>query len=439
MKTKPDLKSRIALRIYRGFGMVLYPFMGPFLRLRAKKGKEDRQRRYERYGYPSAEKPAGPIIWFHAASVGESMAIIPVIEHVNNLGISTIMTTGTVTSAMVVRQRLPRGSFHQYVPLDLKPALQRFLDHWQPDAAIFTESEIWPMTILELAQRNIPRILVNARMSDRSFKRWKNASGLAETLFENFSYVIAQSELDAERFKKLGARPVEVSGNLKVDTNALPYDEVEFNQLNSHIEGRPCWVAVSTHESEEESVGKIHLALKKKLPNLLTIIVPRHPERADGIVAMLRENKLKVSQRSQSQAIDGQTDIYMGDTIGEMGLYLRLARIAFVGKSLKAEGGQNPLEPAMTGTAIVSGKNVKNFRDSYKNLLEAGAVRLVADEKMLAANIAYLFLNPDECEKMIEAAFTTIDEMRGALAKTNRALDSYIFPLTVKRDLEGLR
>ena len=438
MKVKPDLFSRIVLRIYRGFGMVLYPFMGPFLRLRASKGKEDRKRRYERYGYPSADKPAGPIIWFHAASVGESMAVIPVIEHVNSLGISTIMTTGTVTSAKVVRQRLPRGSFHQYVPLDLKPALQRFLDHWQPDAAIFTESEIWPMTILELAQRNIPRILVNARMSDRSFKRWKNASGLAETLFENFSYVIAQSELDAERFRKLGARPVDVSGNLKVDTNALPFDEVEFNLLNSRVEGRPCWVAVSTHEGEEESVGKIHLALKKKFPNLLTIIVPRHPDRADGIVAMLRENKLKVAQRSQNESIEGQTDIYIGDTIGEMGLFLRLAKIAFVGKSLKSEGGQNPLEPAMTGTAIISGKHVKNFRDAYKNLLEAGAVRLVADEKMLAANVAYLFLNPSEREKMTKAAFETIEEMRGALDKTNRALDSYLFPLTVKRDLEGL-
>ncbi len=438
MKVKPDLFSRIVLRIYRGFGMVLYPFMGPFLRLRASKGKEDRKRRYERYGYPSADKPAGPIIWFHAASVGESMAVIPVIEHVNSLGISTIMTTGTVTSAKVVRQRLPRGSFHQYVPLDLKPALQRFLDHWQPDAAIFTESEIWPMTILELAQRNIPRILVNARMSDRSFKRWKNASGLAETLFENFSYVIAQSELDAERFRKLGARPVDVSGNLKVDTNALPFDEVEFNLLNSRVEGRPCWVAVSTHEGEEESVGKIHLALKKKFPNLLTIIVPRHPDRADGIVAMLRENKLKVAQRSQNESIEGQTDIYIGDTIGEMGLFLRLAKIAFVGKSLKSEGGQNPLEPAMTGTAIISGKHVKNFRDAYKNLLEAGAVRLVADEKMLAANVAYLFLNPSEREKMTKAAFKTIEEMRGALDKTNRALDSYLFPLTVKRDLEGL-
>ncbi len=438
MKSKPDLFSRVILKVYRGIGMVLYPFMGPFLRLRANKGKEDRKRRYERYGYPSADKPAGPIVWFHAASVGESMAVIPVLEHVNSLGINTIMTTGTVTSAQIVRKRLARGSYHQYVPLDLKPALERFLDHWQPDAAIFTESEIWPMTILELTKRNIPRILVNARMSDRSFKRWKNASGLAETLFENFSHVIAQSELDAERFKTLGARPVEVSGNLKVDTNALPYDTIEFNQLKSKVGNRPCWVAVSTHEGEEETVGKIHAVLKKKIPNLLTIIVPRHPERAPGIIAMLKENGLAVAQRSQNEAFDDQSDIYMGDTIGEMGLFLRLAQVAFVGRSLKAHGGQNPIEPAMTGTAIISGKNVKNFRDSYKNLLEAGAVRLVADEQMLAANVEYLLNNPQEREKMQNAAHKTINQMRGALKKTNRALDAYIFPLTVKRDLKEL-
>ena len=214
-----NFAAKIALKAYRVIGLVAYPFMGPFLRLRASRGKEDRNRRYERYGYPSAEKPSGPLIWFHAASVGESMAVIPLIEHVNELGIHSIMTTGTVTSAQIVKARLPKGTFHQYVPLDLKPAVERFLDHWQPDLSIFTESEIWPMTILELAARNVPTVLVNARMSDRSYNRWRNASGLAEALFDNFSHVIAQSDMDAERFRSLGARPVNVSGNLKVDTN----------------------------------------------------------------------------------------------------------------------------------------------------------------------------------------------------------------------------
>jgi len=429
--------TKFVFAAYKAVGMIVYPFMGPFLRLRARKGKEDRERRYERYGYPSADKPSGPIIWFHAASVGEANAIIPLIEHVNSLGIYTIMTTGTVTSAEIVRQRLPRESFHQYVPLDLKPALTRFLDHWQPDVAIFTESEIWPMTLMELSNRKVPTILVNARMSDKSYKRWRNATGFAGVLFENFSHVIAQSEMDAERFKNLGARPVDVSGNLKVDTDSLPFNENELQQLKNDIGDRYCWVAVSTHEGEEEAIGKVHQMLKKKHPGIFTIIVPRHPERGAGVSAHLKETGLNVAIRSNNEKISSKTDIYMGDTIGEMGLYLRLATVCFMGKSLKSSGGQNPLEPAMTGTAIVSGQNVQNFRDTYRGLLNTGAVRLVSDEKMLAANVEYLLVNTEEREKMIAAAHDTIHQMSGALDKTNHILDSYLFPLTIKRNLEG--
>ncbi len=433
-----NLIANFTLSAYRMIGAVAYPFMGPFLRLRASRGKEDRERRYERYGYPSSEKPAGPLVWFHAASVGESMAVLPLVQHVNDLGIHTIMTTGTVTSAQVVKRRMPKGTYHQFVPLDLKPAVQRFINHWQPDLAVFTESEIWPMTVLELAARHIPQVLVNARMSDRSFKRWQKSAGLAETLFENFAHVIAQSELDGDRFRQLGARPVTISGNLKVDTDSLPFNNNELQLIKRSIGSRPCWVAVSTHDGEEETVAKVHHFMKPRLGGLLTIIVPRHPERSQTICALLKGAGLKVAVRSQNQSIEPDTEIYLGDTIGEMGLYLRLARIAFVGRSLSAEGGQNPLEPASTGTAIVSGRNVHNFRDSYQNLLDAGGARLVADENMLAANVEFLFQNPNECEKMISAAKTCLDGMRGALSATSETLDAYLFPLTVKRNLENI-
>lgn len=428
--------SRIAFKTYQTIGMAAYPFMGPFLRFRASRGKEDRQRRYERYGYPSADKPNGPIIWFHAASVGESMAVIPLLEHVNELGINAIMTTGTVTSAHIVRGRLPKGAYHQYVPLDLKPALERFLDHWIPDAAIFTESEIWPMTLMELERRNIPRILVNARMSDRSFKRWRNAGGVGETLFESFSHVIAQSDLDAERFKMLGARPVDVSGNLKVDTGSLPYDENELKSFSTRIGKRPCWVAVSTHEGEEEIVGSVHTTLKQRFPDLLTVLVPRHPDRSSGIHSMLKDRGLMVSRRSENETLTDKTDIYLGDTIGEMGFYLRLAQVAFIGKSLKAAGGQNPLEPAMIGIPIVSGQAIQNFRDAYRKLMEGRAVRLVADEDMLLANLEYLLRNPVERNRMAVAAYHTVKQMQGSLERTQFILDAYLFPLTIKRGLE---
>ena len=433
-----ELWARMTLNTYRLAGSALYPFMGPFLAIRARNGKEDRSRRYERYGYPSADKPPGPLVWFHAASVGESMAVMPLIERVDDLGINTIMTTGTVTSAEVVASRLPKRTFHQYVPLDLKPAVNRFIAHWKPDLAVFTESEIWPMTVLELGARRIPQVLVNARMSDRSFDRWRSAAKLAHALFTNFSHVAAQSNVDAERFRALGASPVSVSGNLKVDTDALPCDEEELAQLKIQIARRPTWIAASTHVGEEEIVGEVHKKLATNMPGFLTVLVPRHPGRGDEITALLQRRGLKVARRSSNHPLSSDVDVYLGDTIGEMGLFLRLGSVAFIGRSMVATGGQNPLEPAQTGTAILSGQHVHNFREAYSNLLRAGGARLVRDEENLAANLEYLLKNPSERGKMIAAASNTVREMGGALERTVEMLDAYVFPLTVKRDLEGI-
>lgn len=434
-----SLWTKMMLSAYRRLGSVIYPFMGPFLALRAKKGKEDRERRYERYGYASDDRPNGPVIWLHAASVGESMAILALIDRIQDLGISTIMTTGTVTSAQVVKDRLPKTTMHQFVPLDLKPAVVRFLDHWKPDLAIFTESEIWPTTIEEMAKRNIPQVLINARMSDRSFKRWTNAPKFAEVLFDKFSHVIAQSKIDAERFKHLGARPVSMSGNLKVDTKSLPVDKAELERLRKEIDNRPVWVAASTHKGEEEILLDVHAKLKKEFPNILTIIVPRHPERGDEVEELAVGSGLVVARRGRKENIRSVSDIYLGDTIGEMGLFLRLAAVTFMGRSLASSGGQNPLEPAAIGTAILSGQNVGNFRDTYKSLLDRGGVRLVRDADMLASNIAFLLKTPKERDKMIAAAEATVVELKGALEKTFSILDSYIFPLTVKSKLEDLK
>lgn len=430
--------TRLSLETYRLLGRSMYPFMGPFLAARARKGKEDRERRYERYGYPSADKPAGPLVWFHAASVGESLAVLALVERVDGLGLNTIITTGTVTSANLMRARLPAATYHQYVPLDLQPAVARFLDHWRPDLAVFTESEIWPTTVRELKQRRIPQVLVNARMSDRSYKRWSGASTLAENLCDQFAHVIAQSELDAERFRKLGARPVTVSGNLKVDTKELPFDRNELKRLAAAIGDRPVWVAASTHKGEEAMVIDIHRRLMEKLPNLLTIIVPRHPERGDEVERLVIDAALECTRRSRYEQVDFYTQIYLGDTIGEMGLYLRLAPIVFMGKSLASFGGQNPLEPAAVGTAILSGEKVDNFHESYDRLLEKGGVRMVADENALAEALHHLFDDPDERNKMIEAALMTVNEMRGALDKTIELLDCYVFPLTIKSELEEI-
>lgn len=427
--------ARALLTTYRLAGAAAYPLIGGYVAYRASRGKEDRKRRRERYGVTQVIRPDGPLIWVHAASVGETLAVVPLIRKIAADGIHVVLTTGTVTSAGVADERLGDTIIHQYVPLDLKPAVDRFLDHWQPDLAIIAESEIWPMTILELGARRVPQVLVNGRLSDRSFARWSRRTHLAEALFENLAHVVAQSQTDGERFLALGARPVTVSGNLKVDTVPPPVDLAALQALKDAVSARPVWAAVSTHEGEEEIAANVHLALKKRHGRIATIIVPRHPDRADAVAQMCAAKGLKLARRSKGEAIAPDTDVYLGDTIGEMGLYLRLTEIAFVGRSLTGEGGQNPLEPAMLDTAVLSGRHVQNFRDAYQTLIQAGGAKLVRDEAMLAGAVNYLLTNDAARGEMIRAGATAVADMRGALSKTLAALDPFITPLVVKARL----
>lgn len=430
--------ARAMLTGYRWMGASIYPIVGPYLAFRATKGKEEHSRRGERYGKSAVPRPSGPLVWVHAASVGETSAVIPLIRYIVGKGIHVVLTTGTVTSAKLSQERLGNLVIHQYVPLDFKQAVSNFLSYWNPDVALMAESEIWPMTILELGARRVPQILVNGRMSDRSFAAWKKRSHMAEALFENLSHVIAQSELDGQRFRDLGARPVSVTGNLKVDTTPPPADAAEVSRLVGMIYGRPVWAAISTHDGEEAIAGDVHLMAEKRQPGLLTIIVPRHPERAPAIAAALAAKGLKVARRSLNQIITNNTQVYLGDTIGEMGLYLRLTEIVFVGRSLISAGGQNPLEPAVLGTAILSGQNVQNFRESYKRLIADGAARLVKDKDMLAGAVSYLLSNHVVRTKMIDAGIRSVAEMGGSLEATISILEPYIQPLIVKARLDRL-
>ncbi|WP_309083872.1 lipid IV(A) 3-deoxy-D-manno-octulosonic acid transferase [Chelativorans sp.] len=427
--------ARAMLATYRFAGAAAFPFVGGYVAFRVSKGKEDRARRHERYGKASRPRPEGPLVWVHAASVGETMAVIGMIEHFLANGINVVLTTGTVTSATVAEERLGDRIIHQYVPLDLKPAVSRFLDHWQPDLAIMAESEIWPMTILELGIRRVPQVLVNGRMSDRSFARWQRRPSVAEALFENLAHVVAQSELDGERFRQLGARPVTVSGNLKVDTDLPPADPAALAGLQRAIGSRKTWAALSTHPGEEKIAADVHCMVRKRHPDLLTIIVPRHPERAAALKEEFAARGLKVAARSAEDPITADTDILLGDTIGEMGLYLRLTEIAFVGRSLVGEGGQNPLEPAMLGTAILAGTNIQNFRDAYRRLTESGAAKLVRDAQMLAGAVNFLLKNDEMRKAMIAAGERTVLEMSGALERTLAALEPFIHPLIVESRL----
>lgn len=429
--------ARTTLAAYRWFGAAIYPFMGAVMRWRARKGKEERPRRRERYGVSSEPRPDGPLIWAHAVSVGETSAITPLLESLVADGINVVLTTGTVTSAKLAADRLGGTLIHQYVPMDLKPAVSRFLNHWKPDLALIAESEIWPMTILELGARRIPQVLVNGRLSDKSFESWTKRMSLAEALMENLSHVIAQSELDAERFTALGARPVSVSGNLKADSPPPPDKPEERATLAAAIGERRRWAAISTHNGEEIIAAHVHVALKSRMPELLTIIVPRHPDRAAQILEMLDGKGLVTARRSLGEPITPQTDIYLCDTIGDMGVMLRLADIAFVGNSMTGAGGQNPLEPAMLGAAVLSGRNVQNFRDAYRRLLNDGGAKLVDDPKALARAVAQLLAEPERKAAMIEAARLSVSTMQGSLERTRALLDPYVRPLLVKAQIEA--
>ncbi|MEK1853574.1 MAG: lipid IV(A) 3-deoxy-D-manno-octulosonic acid transferase [Phyllobacterium sp.] len=429
--------ARLVLSTYRWVGAAAFPIVGAYVAFRASKGKEERGRQGERYGVASVARPTGPLIWVHAASVGETSAVTPLVEAIVDMGIHVVLTTGTVTSAKMVQERLGERVIHQYVPLDLKPAVDRFLAHWQPDLAIICESEIWPMTILELGTRRVPQVLVNGRLSDRSFANWHKRPSIAEALFENLAHVVAQSEVDGERFRALGARPVTVSGNLKVDTAVPPVNNAELASMHRMIGSRKTWAAISTHQGEEEIVAQVHHMLKARHRDLLTIIVPRHPDRALEIAAEIEKMGMKVALRSRGDQITPDTDIYLGDTIGDMGLYLRLTEIAFVGRSLTAQGGQNPLEPAMLKSAILSGRNVQNFRDSYQRLIKNGGAKLVRDKDMLAGAVNYLFNNPAERQVMIEAGLKTVEDMRGSLTRTMTALEPFIQPLVLQARLSN--
>ncbi|NTS30448.1 lipid IV(A) 3-deoxy-D-manno-octulosonic acid transferase [Phyllobacterium sp. BT25] len=429
--------ARLVLGTYRWIGAATFPIVGAYVAFRASKGKEERGRQGERYGVASVARPSGPLIWVHAASVGETSAVTPLVEAIVDMDIHVVLTTGTVTSAKMVQERLGDRVIHQYVPLDLKPAVDRFLTHWQPDLAIICESEIWPMTILELGTRRVPQVLVNGRLSDRSFASWHKRPSIAEALFENLAHVVAQSDIDGERFRALGARPVTVSGNLKVDTAVPPVNNTELAAMQRMIGTRKTWAAISTHQGEEEIVAQVHHMLKARHRDLLTIIVPRHPDRAPEIAEAIEKMGMKVALRSKADQIEADTDIYLGDTIGDMGLYLRLAEIAFVGRSLTAQGGQNPLEPAMLKSAILSGRNVQNFRDSYQRLIKNGAAKLVRDKDMLAGAVNYLFNNPEERQVMIDAGLKTVEDMRGSLDRTLTALEPFIQPLVLQARLSN--
>ena len=394
------------LPLYRFVSGVGAPAIGLYLALRKARGKEDPDRFTERLGRPGRKRPSGALIWAHAASIGESISLLPLIGRLvtERPGVNVLVTTGTVTSARLMAERLPEGAFHQYVPVDRVPYVRRFLDHWRPDLALWAESEFWPNLITETVARKIPMVLINGRISPRSFSGWQRFSGLIKNLLEGFDLCLGQTETDADRLRRLGAGDAEYVGNLKFAVPPLPADGEMLEKFKNGLGDRPMWVAASTHPGEEEMAARVHQRLKDSHSGLLTIIVPRHPDRGAEIAAQLNTLGLTISRRSAGDAIGPGTDVYVADTLGELGLFYRLAGIAFMGKSLVPLGGQNPLEAARLDCAIVHGPHMMNFEDITEHLKTVGASIEVPDKEALEKTISGLLADPSERDRMAAAA-----------------------------------
>ena len=423
----------LSLALYRAAMRAATPFGAVFLEMRARKGKEDRARIAERRGISGAERPEGRLAWLHGASVGEGVALLPLVERLSARGLRVLVTTGTVTSARVLEGRLPAGAVHQYLPLDLPRYVARFLDHWQPDIAVLTESELWPNLIGEVSRRAIPLVIANARMSARSFARWRRLPGTIRDLLGRVDLCLAQSQEDAARFLSLGAPRVQVAGNLKYDSPPPAADPAEVASLRAGIGKRPVWAAVSTHEGEESAAAEAHQALAKKFPSLLTLIVPRHPARAPAIAEELKTRGLRTARRSERELPTAQTAVYLCDTMGEMGLFMRLAPVVFIGKSLSAQGGQNPIEAAKLGCAVLHGPHTANFAESYDLLDEARGAACVEDADALARGLGALLSDAAKLRAMGRAAQETMRGRSGAADAVMNAVEPFIGQMLVER------
>ena len=427
--------------LYRGLTTLALPLIRLYLARRRGQGKEDAARFGERLGRAGRARPEGPLIWLHAASVGEALSILGLTERIlAEFGeVNMVVTTGTVTSARLLAERLPPRAFHQYVPVDRLAWARRFLDHWRPDIALWVESEFWPNLISETQARAITMILLNGRMSLRSFAAWRRWPGLIRPLLGGFALCLAQDDDEAKRLRALGAPSVKAPGNLKFASAPLPVDEKEAGRLARSIGARPVWLAASTHAGEEEIVVEAHRRMAPTHRGLLTVIVPRHPNRGQEVAAVLERAGMKGALRSRDDEIAPETEIYIADTLGELGLFYRLCPVAFIGGSLIPHGGQNLLEPARLDCAVIHGPHMENFRAVVEEMTTAGASIEAGNAKDIAAAVASLLDDEAARAARVEAARRIATAKDGVIDAVMEELGPFLKALPKGEDMEGNR
>ena len=404
------------LHAWRWLGVAVTPFAPLLLRQRAARGKEDPSRMTERLGVAGRGRPEGQLIWIHGASVGESLAALPLIERLVAENSPVLVTSGTVTSAGMMQARLPKGAIHQYVPLDTPSAAARFLDHWRPAIGLFVESDLWPNLLLEARRRGIKLALINARISDRSTMGWRRVPKMAAALLGAFDVILAQDEDFAARFRALGAREVTVAGSLKADAPPLTCDEAAFTALKDAIGERPLLLAAQTHPGEDETILPAHDTLRARFPDFLTVIVPRHVERGADI-AMLCGSR-NVARRAAGEAVTPATAIYIADTMNELGLFYRLTPFCFLGGTLVPMHGHNPLEPAALHCAVLAGPSRTNSARAFDAVLAAQGFGSVRSSQDIAREAERLLCDPKAARAAGDAAAQGAASLSGAVEKT---------------------
>lgn len=396
------------LKIYNALITILYPLViKGYINKRKQIGKEDVARFNERIGRPKLPRPEGKLFWLHGASVGESVSMLPLINKILETypDSHVMVTTGTVTSADVMQKRLPERAFHQFIPIDNPIFTTRFVKYWHPDVALWFESEFWPAVLTSIKRKNIPLILINGRISNKTFKRWQQFDFICKELLSCFSMCLGQSEEDAYRLRVLGAKETTCLGNLKYAGLPLPVDENNKKEILKQIGDRKLWLASSTHDDEEMRIAKVHKRLKEKYSDLLTIIVPRHPNRGQEIADGIKDLELSTALRSKGEKINKNTDIYIADTIGEVGLWYDIAKIVFIGGSLIPHGGQNFIEPSRVRDAVIVGPHMHNFSDAMSRAKKADAVMQISDTLELQELLEQLFDNDQLLEAKCSLAY----------------------------------
>lgn len=380
------------IALYKTLTRSAAPLFESVLDKRLARGKEDESRIGERKGQSALPRPEGALCWIHAASVGEAQSALILIQTLlaSYPKLHILVTTGTLTSARLMQGKLPPQALHQFYPLDQPDWTAQFLDHWKPDFILWMESELWPNMVMQIAQRHIPAALINARLSPTSFARWRLVKSTAQKLLGAFRMILCQTQEDAAYYQKLGAQQVYVTDNLKYSAKPLGYDEAALKALNGALMGRPCWVYASTHKGEETLAAEVQQILKSTLPDVLTIIAPRHPERREEIAQALAPYQLNVLMRGEEKALPtAETDIYIADTMGELGLLYRAAPLACIGRSFSDDGGggHNPIEAAQLGCAVLHGPHIQNLQEIFDQMNAAQAAYCVPEREKLAGYV----------------------------------------------------